>query len=574
MEEGTHQMSKHIFFTIVALLSVSVAAHSQTGIPSAVIQGLHGDAISLSGDIGTYGELYSISGRDSRRPSSTARLYFRPTISFYDAMTVSFNFLLSTEGSSRSVGHQVNQINQLGIRPQWEWGYANAGDFTESFTPFTLNGILIRGGGVTINPGLFRFSAIGGYTRRTGAGGGQSGFDRYLYGGKIGIGRDSESYFDLLFVRTRDTPSRFQVIYPDSIVTPDSTQVGSPVNPYQETPQENLVVGLAGALKLFENVLSLNGEVSGSAFTRDMNSTTFASDKIPSAIRGFYTPRLSSSADYAYTVNMNVNLSQLGFKAGYRRIGPGYNSLGVASLVTDQREIMLGTNLRFSGWSTTFMWTRQNDNLLDQKLHTTIRQTFAGNVSVRPVNEWNASILTNVLTMRNYASSVNEMIRFATIGLGTSQAVMFGRDALFQSASLSYMFQKSADDNPMRAGNGSVSHTVSLNSAASPTPDLTVVPGVSIVTSRVGPVPWTTIQTYSVTPQYRMLENQLVTSLTVALSTSESTSSLQMNATARYQLTPSNTMTLMIRRTGFSTNEPTTGNYSEYTTSLTVSHRL
>jgi len=561
--------------TTAMVVGISTNAAAQTGIPSAAVHGLHGDFISLSGDIGTYGELYSISGRDSRRPSSTARLYFRPTISFYDAMTVSFNFLLSTEGSSRSVGHQVNQINQLGIRPQWEWGYANAGDFTESFTPYTLNGILMRGGGVTINPGHFRFSAVGGYTRRTGASGDGSGFDRYLYGGKIGIGRDGDSFFDVLFLRTRDIPSRFQTIQPDSVTPPDSTQVGTMVNPYQESPQENLVVGFVGALKMFENAVSLNGEFSGSAFTRDMNSAEFSNEKIPSFIRGVYTPRLSSSADYAYTLNMNVNLSQVEFKAGYRRIGPGYNSLGVSSLVTDQREIMFGTNVRFSRWSTSFTWTRQNDNLLEQKLNMTIRQTYSGIFNLRPFDIWSVGVIGNVLTMRNYAiGDVDALIDFITLNFGTTQSIMLGREGFFRMASVTYMFQKSADKNPLRVNNGTLSHTVGINGSASPSTDITIVPSLSIIASLIGQSNWATIQAYNITAQYRALENAFVTSLTVGISQSESISSLQTNLIASYRLTPSNTMTLTIRRTGFNSGLPSTTGYNEYTTSLAVSQRL
>jgi hypothetical protein len=555
-----------------AIFCHALIAVSQTGIPS-VVQGLHGEAISLSGDIGTYGELYSISGRDSRRPSSTARLFFRPTISLYDAMTLSFNFLLSTEGNSRSFQHQVNQINQFGVNPRWAWGYANAGDFTETFTPYTLNGILIRGGGISINPGLFRFSAVGGFTRRSGFGGG-GGFDRYLYGGKIGIGRDSKSYLDVLFVRTRDIPSRFQIIQPDSIHPPDSTLVGNVTNPYQETPQENLVVGIAGALKMFENVLALDGEISGSAFTRDMNSTEFNNDRIPSFVRGIYTPRLSSNADYAYTVGMNLNLSKIRFKASYRRIGPGYNSLGVASLITDVREIKLGTQLRFSRWSTGFTWTRQNDNLLDQKLNTTIRQTFAANASVRPLDAWSTTVQANVLTLRNYAGSDADLVRFATLSFGTSQSVLLGREAFFQTASLSYMFQKSADDNPLRANNGSVSHAVTLNTSTNPFPDLTVIPSASIVASRVGQLSWATIQTYSITSQYRMLENSLMTSLTVGLSNSEAGGSVQLNAIIGYRFTRFNTITLSVRTTGFNSNLPATSGYSEHTASLTMSQKI
>lgn len=563
---------KRISIAAASLFGHALIAVSQT-IPS-VVQGLHGEAISLSGDIGTYGELYSISGRDSRRPPSTARLYFRPTVSFYDAMTLSFNFLLSTEGNSRSFHNQMNQINQFGVNPRWAWGYANAGDFTETFTPYTLNGILIRGGGIAISPGLFRFSAVGGYTRRNGVGS-EGGFDRYLYGGKIGIGRDSESFLDILFVRTRDIPSRFHIIKPDSITPPDSTQVGTVANPYQETPQENLVLGLAGVLKMFDNALALNAEASGSAFTRNMNSTAFSNDKIPSFVSGIFTPRLSSRADYAYTINMRLNFSSVGFRAGYHRIGPGYTSLGVASLITDQREILFGTNLHFSRWSTNFTWTRQNDNLLGQKLNTTIRQTFGGNVSLRPLDVWSVGLLGNILTMRNYAiGDTSALTDFLTLNLGTTHSIMLGREGLLRTGSISYMFQKAVDANPLRTNNRSLSHTLTLNASATPMNNLTIIPSLSIVTSRIGLTTWSSIQTYSITSQYRAFDNALVTSLTIGLSKSESTSSLQMNVTASYRITTSNAVTLMIRKTGFNSGFPTAGNYSEYMASLTVSQRL
>jgi hypothetical protein len=564
---------KRYVLTLTVVLSAWLNALSQGGIPS-MVQGLHGEAISLSGNVETYGELYSISGRESRRPPSTARLYFHPTLSFYDAMTVSFNFLLSTEGSSRSLQHQVNQINQLGIRPQWEWGYANAGDFTETFTPYTLNGILIRGGGVAINPGLFRFSALGGLTRRTGAQEGSGSFDLYLYGAKIGIG-DNESFFDIMFVRIRDTPSKFQIVQPDSIPPPDSTQVGTTINPSQETPQENLVLGIATSFKMLEDVIDFHAEASGSAFTRDMNSSQINEEKIPPAIKGLYSPRLSTSADYAYNLNMGFNFSHVKFKVGYRYIGPGYNSMGVASLITDQREILFGTGIRLSDWSMTFNWTRQNDNLLDQKLNTTIRQTFSGNVSLRPVDSWSMGFLGNVLTLRNHATNdAAALIRFLTFNVGTTHAIMIARDGLVQSTSLSFMFQKSADENPLRRGNRSMSNTITANATMNPFENFTVVPSISIVTSRVGAQPWATIETYSATPQYRAMENNLVTSLTIGLARSQSTSSLQTNLAASYRITQSNTLTLSIRRTGFQSDPQLGSDYSEHTASLTISQRL
>jgi hypothetical protein len=235
---------------------------------------------------------------------------------------------------------------------------------------------------------------------------------------------------------------------------------------------------------------------------------------------------------------------------------------------------MLGTNLRFVDWSTNFTWTRQNDNLLDQKLHTTIRQTFAGNISFRPVDIWNVSLMGNVLTMRNYAGSDTALVRFATMTAGANQSLMLGRDGLLRVVSLSYMLNKSSDENPLRANSGSLSHTFTGNTSMSPAQDLTIIPSLSVIRSRIGLQSWMSIDTYSLTSQLVLLQNDLVTSVTIGLSKAQSTSSLQTNIMATYRLTQHNTLTLSIRRTGFNGDAHAGNDYSEYVAGLTVSQKL
>jgi len=92
--------------------------------------------VQLSGEIGTYGELYTISGKESRRPSGIGRLFFKPRLTLFNNITMDFNFLLSTEGSSAR-----QQINQFDFNPRWGWGEAHLGDFSQTYSEFTLNGI-------------------------------------------------------------------------------------------------------------------------------------------------------------------------------------------------------------------------------------------------------------------------------------------------------------------------------------------------------------------------------------------------------------------------------------------------
>ncbi|HKK45535.1 MAG TPA: hypothetical protein VJ964_08440 [Balneolaceae bacterium] len=158
--------------------------------------------VKISGEFGAYGQLYSISGRPARRPSSTGRIYFSPTLTFFNTFSVPLQFFISSEGAAAR-----QNINQFGISPSWKWGTAHAGDFTENYTDLTLNGITIRGGGVTIQPGSFRFSVLGGITQRASAGNSQNGtgaYRRTLWGGRIGVGKQDKSYIDFIYLKAKD----------------------------------------------------------------------------------------------------------------------------------------------------------------------------------------------------------------------------------------------------------------------------------------------------------------------------------------------------------------------------------
>jgi hypothetical protein len=612
--------------------------------------------VKLSGEIGAYGELYSISGRERRRPASTGRLYFQPTISLFDAFSMSFVFLLSTEGSSAR-----QNINQLGLNPSWSWGTARIGDFTEMFTPLTLSGVLIRGGGVSINPGAFRFAAVGGFTKRAVAGGAENGsYERYLYGAKIGVGKESSSFFDLMFVRVRDNPSSLPLPSPSiTVIAPNGGEVlpvgttqtirwsaagigdqvkielsrdggnsfeilfsstpndgleqwivtGPPTlnavirvsslndsvrdvsdvpfeiggtqyqpgttppnvaDPYAVTPQENLVVGANTVLRLFESALTFKGEVNGSVYTRDLRAADIESKEIPSFVKQIYKPRVSTRIDYAYTTEINLNLSHFSAKAGYRYLGPGYTSLGVASLLTDLKEMLFGAGLRFQRWSIALDGGRQYDNLLGQKLYTTTRNRIGGSLNINPLNEWRATFLSNYLTMGNDAKSDTMRIAYHNLTVGTNHVIMFGEQALVQTATASYMYQTSADENPLRKNSSFTSHTVNMSLVLAIAPNLIVTPSASIIRSQFGDAEETTTQTYTVASQYRAFESKLVTSLSISASIVGNNYSLQSMLSSSYQITNADIATVSIR----ATNYRGTGKFDEYVANLTVSHRF
>ncbi len=159
--------------------------------------------VTISGEIGAYGELYNISNSPNRRPNSTGRLFLRPTLDVLGLIQIPLEILVSTEGSSAR-----QNMNQFGLNPRWDWGSAHIGDFNEDYSKFTLNGIKIRGGGVTINPGIFNFSTSVGYTNRAVSGGAQNGaFERFLLAAKIGVGKKEETNFNIILLKAKDKVS-------------------------------------------------------------------------------------------------------------------------------------------------------------------------------------------------------------------------------------------------------------------------------------------------------------------------------------------------------------------------------
>ena len=208
------------FLVISSVYQINVYAQNSNDADST--KSFFAKNIYVTGDIGAYSELYSISGRDKRRPSATGRIYFRPTLHLFNLIDIPFEFLISTEGSSAR-----QNINQFGINPTWSWGNLHLGDFNESFSNYSLGGINIRGAGLTITPGQFSLSVVGGYTQRAVQGGASNGsYDRYLYGAKIGLGKSSGSNFNLLFLRVRDKPSSLPSAAPSiTVLAPNGGDV-------------------------------------------------------------------------------------------------------------------------------------------------------------------------------------------------------------------------------------------------------------------------------------------------------------------------------------------------------------
>ncbi len=646
-----------VAITILVFQSVSYATEPQEKDTTNFFQ----KNVVFSGDIGSYGELYSISGQAQRRPPSTGRLYFRPSVRLFNAVTLSFDFLLSTEGNSAR-----QDINQFGLNPSWKWISAHIGDFSENYSNFSLNGINIRGAGVNMNPGIFMFSAVGGLTNRAVSGDATNkSFDRYIYGGKIGIGKEYSGYFNLFFLRIKDDPasvgepkpsitliapnggdvwpigsiqtmkwtstslignvrieisrdggSTFEILleeYPNigifswTVIGGETFQamvritsisdttindlsdipftiasagveakqgniIAQTSNPNAVTPQENIVAGTQFSLPLFQKKIIWTAELCGDVYTSDMQASVVDIDtlELPKFVEQIYTPRISTSVDYALQTELKLNLPTVSVKIGYKYLGPGYNSLGVASLINDQQEVNAMMTLKIYKFALNLNGARTNDNLIDQKLFTTSRNRVGFTLNGMLTSFWNVGVTTSILSMSNDSDNDTTKVDITNFAIGTNHSFIISQSSILRNINFNYSFQSSDNNSSLRNDISSITHNANFILSFSIIKNLNANASFGLVSSTISDTLKTTTQVYSTSFQHRALKNKLTTSLSFSTSMMSKSSSLRIALSSRYSMTSKDIISLSLSSNNVSSGK----NFSEYTASISFSHRF
>ena len=565
------------------LLLLPSIGFAQVDLPSRL-----SNPVQFSGEIGSLGELYSVSGRDQRRPSSTGRLFMHSQLQLFNSVTVNLDLLYSTEtGSGVTLGSTGRQsLNQLGIAPRWRWGRAYAGSFNDSYSPLSYDGISLRGGGFNINPGPLRLALFTGRAQSAVAGGATDGaFKRSMTGGKIGFGRRSETgeggYVDLVFVRTADDPN--------SLAAPTGTDESSiqTGNPYAVTPEENVVIGAATRIPFWQNRLVASGEFAASIYSRDRRAPVLsdeALDQYSSLMRALITPRASTYGDIAHNGQLEIRSLALpgstgqtprllSGSVGYRYVGAGYVSLGVASLPADQFALNAHAALRFRNWNASVRAMQQEDNLLGQKLATTTRNHLAATASFRPTRVLSSSVRLSVNTMSNGVTDSTRQVDFTSYNFGITQNINLTQGRKLRAVALSYGYQQSGDDNPLKADARLSAHDASIRTTLELGRTISVIPGVGLSLSQVGGGDADLRHTYSLAAQHRP-RGRWSSTMSLSNSRFHAAGSIQAALSSRFRFTNADMVTLSLRSSHVSGLETASGEFREHTVSVQWSRNI
>lgn len=551
----------------------------------------------LSGELGFYGELYSVDGREKRRPSSTARVFLRPTLTLLGTFRTSLDIIYSTEGSSAR-----QSINQFALHPRWSWGQLHLGDFSHKFSEYTLNNITIRGAGIEINPGLLRFQAVGGQSKRkVKSGPAESVYSQYAYGFKLGVGKEDGSFFDVNVLKVKDDKNSLPVdiFEVDSLNTDSTSTEAGPQNGV--TPEENLVLGVNSLFRLFNRRLTFRGEFAGSAFTRNQYSSTDASSDVPSALTDIFTPRVSSSFDYAYAAEAAFSQRIFNAKAGYTYVGPGYNSLGSGTNINDKQAIDAALGVRLLrgrlGIQTTFR--TQNDNVADQKSSTTTRNTYGVTTTVRPVNQLSFVFNAMMNTMKNGGGADSTWIYRDTVFtefdstwtetdsilyLGEINNINSSYNAnilyqflianLSQNVNFNYSMQVSKDKNPMRTGNDVNTQNIMISYMTMLNRIWTASISLNENLIDIQNQEETTQTGIGLQISNRVFQGKLSNTLGFNYTSSDESGIAGIIFQSGYSISRNDAIRLGVKSSFFNSKEATTEDYTEVLANLSYSHRF
>ncbi len=589
---------------LLALIAIPAArlTAQATGVPTVTSS----PTVKIQGAMGSEGELYSMQGRDPRRPGESGRVFFNPIVTL-GPLTVAGNFLLSTEGSSLIglgglPGRQ--RINQFGLTPQWRWGKAYLGSFSDTWSPLTWGGVRVDGVGFDLFPGALRFGMFTGSSRQAVFGGATSGsYARSIAGARLGAGRKPEyggasRFLDVTILRVRDDPSSLPPLpdttpvpyLPDSLATaPDTALMPHvPINPYSVTPQENAVVATAAGASILGGAVTWTGELAGSLHSRDVRATPLTDEQVgdvPKLLRGLVTPRLGTHADVAWRNQVDVRIARLPgatttsprtltLSLGVQSIGAGYVSLGTPYLPNDLAGVDLRANLRFRRWSLQLDGLSQHDNLLGQKLATTDRSRLGIAFMAQPVRSWQMGFRGSMVGMVRDVADTLGGVDYAARMFSTTQTWIPAKPGRVRSVSASYTWQSTGDENAARASSKLLSHTADMRIAVPLGPTAGITPSFGLTSSRVDTGAVATRATYGLGADWRDPGRRWNGSASVNRTQVGRTLALNSRASIRVNVTSVDVLTFVVRTNRYRSLVDPTKDFNERALNLQWGRRF
>lgn len=350
--------------------------------------------VKVGGGISANTTFYNASGIESRRDPFYWMLNANINFDFLGVVQVPFSMTISQQNKNFS---QPQPFNRFGLSPTYKSVTAHLGHRSMTFSNYTLAGNLFLGAGVEVVPeeSFWRVSAMYGQFAKAVPRSAQAGlvfaeptFKRTGYGVKVGLGREKHQV-DLILFKAKDDVNSIEIT--------DEVDV---------LPEENLVLGFNTSHKIGSRV-AFDLEYAYSMYTRDtrIESTTINEFTFVDNLGSLFTPNISSEYNGALQAKIKYNASWYQLNLNYRKIDPGYQTMGSSFLNNDLRDISGGVAWRMFEQKVNVAVNAgfQHNNLDNQLTAKVTRAIFSSNVSYAPSQKINLNV-----SYSNFNSSTSQ----------------------------------------------------------------------------------------------------------------------------------------------------------------------
>ncbi len=293
---------------------------------------------------------------------------------------------LSASFSNQGATYSTPQpFNTFGMSPKYKAVTLHLGYRSINLSEFSLNGSQFLGVGVEIKPknSFVKGKVLWGqfakpvYFNPNGTIATTPSYSRYGWGMGVTLGKTPKSEVTFNIFKAKDNPASLDV----------------PVSELETKPADNLVIGLAFKQEITKK-LSVEGEGDLSFYTNDV-SIPSAVDNSNSYANNIFLFGYNGTSEFKKALIAGVNYKPdfAKFKIAYRRVDPGYRTLGTAFINNDYEDLNLKTSFSLFKKKTgvSFSGGVQRNNLDESKVSQMIRMIGSVAVNQKINDKWNAS---------------------------------------------------------------------------------------------------------------------------------------------------------------------------------------
>jgi hypothetical protein len=380
--------------------------------------------IKVTGGYGLGVNHISVIGREAAQPALTYNFNANLNVNVAGALSLPFSFAYS----SNTVSTAAPNFNITQLTPSYKWAKLYLGNTMMSLSPYTMAGTPFTGAGFELTPKNWKIAGFYGLLKRAqeqqpNSANSAVSYERKGYGLAISHTNQVIGDIGVAFLKAKDDPNSISFI-------PEATT---------STPQDNLAISLDYRRK-FLKMFNLQATYAMSVYTRDIRSDINNTSLKP--FDNFIDNRTNTTNYNALDLGLSFNIANLGLLFNYKRIDPGFQSLGAYNINNNLESFGLNSNFSLFQGKVNVNTTHQlNQNNIDK---TAFKTQYIWNNAINT----NINLIPKVNVNLGYNNNTSFSNLQRTLTPFSVQQDSFSVFTLADVYNSSISFQLGAADNP------------------------------------------------------------------------------------------------------------------------------